>query len=77
MRNTFHFHVEIPGLMSFTWFGGGLKPSRPGYVWLTNPVGDPILELPRSYVHPTTYTEIAQRIMADRRAAREARAPFN
>jgi hypothetical protein len=73
MKTVFHFYVEIPGVINFTFFGGGLKPSRPGYVWLATPVGKPILEVPRAWVHPTTYEEIDQRILADRRAAREER----
>jgi hypothetical protein len=78
MKTVFHFHVEIPGVLSMTWFGGGLKPSlKPGHVWLTNPGGDPILEFPRCFVHPTTYKEIGQRILVDRRLARAERAPFN
>lgn len=50
----FHFLIELPGTgMGLCWIGGGLKPSkRPGYVWLTSPGGQPVLEVPAAQVYP-------------------------
>ncbi len=77
MKTTpFYFLVELPGKgMALTWIGGGLKPSkRPGHVWLTTPRGDPVLEAPRSKVHPSSPEDLARRILAERRLAK---APLN
>jgi hypothetical protein len=72
----FHFLIELPGTgMGLFWIGGGLKRSkRPGYVWLTTPGGDPVLEVARTQVHPSTPEDTARRILAERRLAR---APMN
>jgi len=72
----FHFIVELPGTgMALTWIGGGLKASkRPGRVWLTNPIGDPVMEVPRAQVYPTTPEDMARRILAERRLTK---APLN
>ena len=77
MKTTpFYFVVELPGTrMALTWIGGGLKPSkRPGYVWLTSPRGQPVLEAPRSQVYPSTAEDTARRFLAERRLAK---APLN
>jgi hypothetical protein len=72
---TYHL-VELPGTgMALTFIGGPLQPSqRPGYVWLTTPGGEPVLEAPRSQVHPSSPEDLAQRIVAERQLAR---APLN
>jgi hypothetical protein len=74
--NLFHFVIELPGSgMGLCWIGGGLKRSkRPGFVWLTTPGGQPVLEVARTQVHPSTTEDTARRILADWRLAR---APMN
>src|ERR1017187_9467116 len=72
----FHFVIELPGTgMGLCWIGGGLKRSeRPGFVWLTPPSGEPVLEAPRSQVHPSSRDDLAKRLLAERQLAR---APVN
>lgn len=72
----FYFYVEdLESGFCATWIGGGLKKSkRPGYVWLTKPGGEPILEIKREYVHPSTREETARRLRED---ARARKAPLN
>jgi hypothetical protein len=76
MKTAFYFIVELPEVgQSFTWIGGGLKPSkRDGYVWLTKPDGGPVLEAPSDQVHPSNRQDLARRIIAERRLAQ---APLN
>jgi hypothetical protein len=57
--------------MAMTLLGGPLNPSkRPGYVWLTVPDGRPVLEVPRSHVHPSNREDMARRILEERRRAK-------
>ncbi len=72
----FHFVIELPATdMGLCWIGGGLKRSRrPGFVWLTTPGGQPVLEVPRAQVHPTTAEDFARRFIEERRLAK---APLN
>lgn len=72
----FHFLIELPDTgMGLCWIGGGLKRSkRPGYVWLTTPGGDPVLEVARAQVYPSTAEDTARRFLAERRLAQ---APLN
>jgi hypothetical protein len=67
----FHFVIELPGTgMGLCWIGGGLKRSkRPGYVWMTGPRGDPVLEVPAAQVYPSTAEDLAKRFLAERRLA--------
>ena len=77
MKTTlFHFVIELPGTdRCLCWIGGGLKLSkRPGFVWLTNPGGQPVLEVARAQVHPTTPEDSTRRFIAERRLAN---APLN
>jgi len=76
MKTVFYFIVELPETgLALTWIGGGLKRSkRPGYVWLTGPDGRPVLEVPRSQVHPSSPEDMARLILEDRRLAK---APLN
>ena len=68
----FHFVIELPGTgMGLFWIGGGLKRSkRPGFVWLTTPGGEPVLEAPACQVHPSTPEDTARRFLAERRLAK-------
>jgi hypothetical protein len=72
----FYFLVELPAIgMALTWIGGGLKRSkRPGFVWLTTPGGEPVLEVSRRDVHPTTPEDFTKRILAERQFTK---APLN
>jgi hypothetical protein len=72
----FHFLIELPGTdMGLCWIGGGLKRSkRPGFVWLTTPRGEPMMEVARAQVHPTTAEDTARRFIAE---GRLAKAPLN
>lgn len=77
MKTTpFYFVVELPGTrIALTWIGGGLKHSkRPGYVWMTGPRGDPVLEVPAAQVYPSSADDLAKRFLAERRLAK---APLN
>ena len=67
MKTVFRFHVTIPGSDSaITWIGGGLKLSkRPGYVWLTKPGGEPLMEVPRERVRPISFDEMVQLVKED------------
>jgi hypothetical protein len=72
----FYFVVELPGTdLGLYWIGGGLRRSeRDGYVWLTNPRGERILQAPACQVHPSSREDLARRILAERRLAK---APLN
>lgn len=77
MKTSIHYHyVDLPEVgMAITLIGGPLQPSeRPGYVWLTTPGGEPILEAPRAQVHPSSPEDLARRIMEARRLSK---APMN
>jgi hypothetical protein len=76
MKDPFYFTVTIPELGSgFTWIGGGLKPSeRKGYVWLTAPQGQGVMEVLREQVRPTSAEELAMNIVAEQE---RNRAPLN
>ena len=77
MKTTlFYFLVELPETgMALTWIGGGLKASqKPNHAWLTTPSGEPVLEVPRAQIHPSTPEDTAKRILAERRLAK---APLN
>jgi len=75
MKHPFYFVIDLPETgMALSWIGGGLKPSRPGYVWLTTPAGKPVLEVPKAHVHPSNPADCARRILEERRLAK---APWN
>ncbi len=61
--------------ISMTIIGGPLKPSaNPEHVWITRPDGERLFEVKRSCIRPSSREELAQRILAD---ARAAKAPLN
>lgn len=53
-------------------FIGSIQPSlRPGFVWICTPSGKPIFEVEESCVKESTEKEFADRLMADKRAAKK------
>lgn len=69
----FHFLVKNPvGDLTFHWIGGGLRPSeKPGYVWLTTPGGDPVLEVPKGNVTPLSRDQAERAIAESIKAQRD------
>lgn len=61
-----HYLIETPETC-FS-FIGTIRAGEPGFTWLCKPDGDPVLKVESRFVSPSTPEQIADRIVADRRA---------
>jgi hypothetical protein len=66
MKATVHYYRVETLEGSMTILGGPLLPGDAGHVWITTPLGHPLLQVPRSAVTLTNAKETAQRIEESR-----------
>lgn len=72
MKPTIQHYLVRTSEASFTWIGGPTKPGGPSMVWLCNPGGEPVLQVPAECVQRSTPEETARRFAENaRHVARE------
>jgi hypothetical protein len=65
-QQSIRYYLITTNETSMAYIGGPPKPSaKPGYMWLTRPNGEPLLEIERKCVQPVTREHLAALIQRE------------